>query len=94
MDAKLKYDELKLDYRLDLANQTASIKEAALMFDLNTSTVYGWITKGLVKVIDAPRRRGMPSKISLRDVAIMAELNRLHRQEKNSRGPLKDFHIS
>jgi transposase len=94
MDAKLKYMELKQSFKPELDGQTASIKEAARLYQLQPSTIYGWIKKGLVTVIEPPKRRGMPSSISLREVAIMAELNRLHRQETNSRGPLKGFYIS
>jgi hypothetical protein len=42
-------------------------------------------------VVEPAKRRGMPHKLSLRDVAIMAELNNRYRAEGNKRGPLKGW---
>jgi transposase len=93
MDAKATYQELKKAFRTDLKGKTASIIEAAQLNGLKVSTVQRWVTTGRVKVVVPAPRRGMASQISLRDVAIMIELNRIYRQETNTRGPLKGFKL-
>jgi transposase len=91
MDAKATYKELKQSYAQDLEGQTVSLKEAAERYQIATGTLSGWIDNGLIQVIEPAKRRGMPNKLNLRDVAIMVELNRLYRAESNTRGPLKGW---
>lgn len=91
MDAKSTYSELQSNFAQHLEGQTCSLQEAAQQYSLSKATIAGWIKNGLVQVIEPAPRRGMPMKLSLRDVAIMVELNRLHRADSNTRGPLKNW---
>jgi transposase len=91
MDAKATYQVLKEIWRPDLEGQTVSLQEAAQMFQISKGTLSGWIKTGLIQVVEPAKRRGMPHKLSLRDVAIMAELNNRYRAEGNKRGPLKGW---
>jgi transposase len=91
MDAKATYQELKESFAQELEGQTVSLQEAAQQYQIAKGTLSGWIKTGLIQVVEPAKRRGMPHKLSLRDVAIMAELNNRYRAEGNKRGPLKGW---
>jgi hypothetical protein len=86
------YARLRREFRPELEGVAISRQEAAEKYPINYSTISYWEQKGVVKVIEKARRRGMPSKISERDVAIIAEINRLFRTGGNAKGGrLKGF---
>ena len=91
MDPIATYNQLKASFAPELEGQTVSLAEAAERYQLATGTLSGWIKTGLIEVVEPAKRRGMPHKLSLRDVAIMVELNNQYRQETNKRGPLKGW---
>lgn len=91
MDAKATYQELKESFAPDLENETISLQQAAQKYQISKGTISHWVKAGLIEVVEPAKRRGMPTKLSLRDVAIMVELNNRYRAEGNKRGPLKGW---
>jgi hypothetical protein len=84
------YNRLRLSFALELEGVVVSRQEAAQKYtNIDYASIARWEAKGLVRVIERAKRRGMPSKISERDVAILSEMNRLFRDGKT--GTLKGF---
>lgn len=85
------YSRLRREFALELEGVAIARQDAAEEYGLNSAAITRWEEKGLVRVIEKAKRRGLPSKISKRDVAIMSEMHRLFRSEGNKSGPIKGF---
>ena len=69
-----------------LENQNITRPEASTKYGVSPQAIYGWERRGLVRVIQKAKRRGMPTVINERDVATMVTLNNQARTKKE--GPL------
>jgi hypothetical protein len=72
-----------------LENVSLTRQDAALKYEVSYGTIADWEKQGLVRVIQKAKRRGLPTWVNEKDVAVMVGMTRKFRTGKS--GPIKGW---
>jgi hypothetical protein len=72
----------------NLENQAIVRIDAAKKYGITDTAISNWEKKGWIRVIEPAKRRGMPTMISERDVAVMAAMVK---KFQNKAGPIRGW---